>query len=411
MKIQPVRGTHDLYNQNLIKYNHVLKIVNRLAKVYCFDEIITPIFETTELFRKPLGKFSDVVLKEMYTFEDRNNSSLTLRPEYTTPMIRSAISNNLLEKIPQKLYGIGPMFRRERPQKGRFRQFNQINFEILGTNDIAADLELILLGDDILKNIFPDKKIDLIINSLGDQNTLKKFKEDLKIFFKKYKKDLSEESKNKIETNPLRILDSKDKDDIKINFDAPKIQEYYSKEANKKFDEIKNLLQDYSINYEINPNLVRGLDYYCHTVFEFKSKDLGSQDTLIGGGRYDGLIKLLGGPDIPGVGWAGGIDRIIMLMKNIVLSEKKIHLVLMNENIKSYGLKLLDLLRKNNIHVYIDYKYNLKKSLSNASKEKSKYAIIIGEDEFKNNTCTIKNLNNNTQQNISIDNIVNFLKE
>ena len=411
MKIQPVRGTHDLYNQNLIKYNQVLKIVNRLAKVYCFDEIITPIFETTELFQKPLGKYSDVVLKEMYTFEDRKNSSLTLRPEYTTPMIRSAISNNLLEKIPQKLFGIGPMFRRERPQKGRFRQFNQINFEILGTNDIAADLELILLGDDILKNIFPDKKIDLIINSLGDQNTLKKFKEDLKIFFKKYKKDLSEESKNKIETNPLRILDSKDKDDIKINFDAPKIQEYYSKEANKKFDEIKNLLQDYSINYEINPNLVRGLDYYCHTVFEFKSKDLGSQDTLIGGGRYDGLIKLLGGPDIPGVGWAGGIDRIIMLMKNIVLSEKKIHLVLMNENIKSYGLKLLDLLRKNNIHVYIDYKYNLKKSLSNASKEKSKYAIIIGEDEFKNNTCTIKNLNNNTQQNISIDNIVNFLKE
>ncbi len=411
MKIQPVRGTHDLYNQNLIKYNHVLKIVNRLAKVYCFDEIITPIFETTELFRKPLGKFSDVVLKEMYTFEDRNNSSLTLRPEYTTPMIRSAISNNLLEKIPQKLYGIGPMFRRERPQKGRFRQFNQINFEILGTNDIAADLELILLGDDILKSIFPDKKIDLIINSLGDQSTLKKFKEDLKIFFNKYKKDLSEESKNKIETNPLRILDSKDKDDIKINFNAPKIHDYYSKEANKKFDEIKGLLQEYSINYEINPNLVRGLDYYCHTVFEFKSKDLGSQDTLIGGGRYDGLIKLLGGPDMPGVGWAGGIDRIIMLMENIVLSEKKIHLVLMNEKIKSYGLKLLDLLRKNNIYAYLDYKYNLKKSLSNASKEKSKYAIIIGEDEFKNNTCTIKNLNNNTQQNISIDNIVNFLKE
>ena len=173
MKIQSVRGTHDLYAQQLEKFKFIIEIVNTYAHIYDFNEIITPIFEFTELFLKPLGENSDVVLKEMYTFDDRNDSSLTLRPEYTTPIIRAAISNNLLERLPTKLYGIGPMFRRERPQKGRFRQFNQINFEILGTHDMAADVDLILLADDILKKIFLNKKIKLVINSLGDKDTLK----------------------------------------------------------------------------------------------------------------------------------------------------------------------------------------------------------------------------------------------
>ena len=175
MKIQPVRGTHDLYGYELAKYRYVEKLVRNFSHLYDFSEIITPVFESTDLFTKPLGEHSDVVLKEMYTFKDRNDSSLTLRPEFTTPIIRAAISNNFLAKIPQKLYGIGPMFRRERPQKGRYRQFNQINFEILGTHDVTADVELILLADDILKNLFPNKKINLQLNSLGDQNTLKNF--------------------------------------------------------------------------------------------------------------------------------------------------------------------------------------------------------------------------------------------
>ena len=409
MKVQPIRGTHDLHGKSLAKYRHSQDLVKNFANIYNFNEIITPIFESSNLFKKPLGENSDVVLKEMYTFDDRNGSSLTLRPEYTTPMIRAAISNNLLEKIPQKLYGIGPMFRRERPQKGRYRQFNQINFEILGTHDVLADVELILLADDILKNLLPNNKIDLHINSLGDYDTLRKFKENLSLYYDKYKNELTIDSKNKIYSNPLRILDSKNINDIKINENAPKISDYYSIKARNKFENIKNLLIDSCINFEINSNLVRGLDYYCHTVFEFKTNDLGSQDTLIGGGRYDGLTKILGGPDIPGVGWAGGIDRIIMLMQDLVEKEKKVYLILIDENIKNYGFKVLNLLRKNKISVCFDYNYNLKKSLSSANQLNSKYAIIIGEDEVKNNSCTLKNLSKNSQKTISLEEIIKIL--
>jgi len=410
MKIQSVRGTHDLYAQQLEKFKFIIEIVNTYAHIYDFNEIITPIFEFTELFLKPLGEHSDVVLKEMYTFDDRNDSSLTLRPEYTTPIIRAAISNNLLERLPTKLYGIGPMFRRERPQKGRFRQFNQINFEILGSNDMAADAELILLADDILKKIFLNKKIKLEINSLGDKDTLKKFKNNLSVYFKKYKSKLSLDAQNRIESNPLRILDSKNKNDNEICQEAPKILDFYSKEAKNKFEEIKNLLSNYSIEFEVNPNLVRGLDYYCHTVFEFKSNELGSQDTLIGGGRYDGLTKILGGPDIPGVGWAGGVERIMMLIEEDIKVQQKTHLIVMKEDFRSYGLNILNKLRKNNVPIFFDYKYNLKKSLSYASNVNARYAIIIGEEEVKNHSYTIKDLKKNTQKTILFDSLISFLK-
>ena len=410
MKIQSVRGTHDLYAQQLEKFKFIQETVGEYAHIYDFNEIITPIFEFTELFLKPLGENSDVVLKEMYTFDDRNDSSLTLRPEYTTPIIRAAISNNLLERLPTKLYGIGPMFRRERPQKGRFRQFNQINFEILGSNDMAADAELILLADDILKKIFLNKKIKLEINSLGDKDTLKKFKNNLSVYFKKYKSKLSLDAQNRIESNPLRILDSKNKNDNEICQEAPKILDFYSKEAKNKFEEIKNLLSNYSIEFEVNPNLVRGLDYYCHTVFEFKSNELGSQDTLIGGGRYDGLTKILGGPDIPGVGWAGGVERIMMLIEEDIKVQQKTHLIVMKEDFRSYGLNILNKLRKNNVPIFFDYKYNLKKSLSFASNVNARYAIIIGEEEVKKHSYTIKDLKKNTQKTILFDSLISFLK-
>ena len=410
MKIQSVRGTHDLYAQQLEKFKFIIEIVNTYAHIYDFNEIITPIFEFTELFLKPLGEHSDVVLKEMYTFDDRNNTSLTLRPEYTTPIIRAAISNNLLERLPTKLYGIGPMFRRERPQKGRFRQFNQINFEILGTNDMAADVELILLADDILKKIFLNKKIKLVINSLGDKDTLIKFKHYLSAYFKKNKSKLSLDAQNRIESNPLRILDSKNKNDNDVSQEAPKISDFYSEEAKNKFEDVKNLLTNHSVEFEVNHSLVRGLDYYCHTVFEFKSNELGSQDTLIGGGRYDGLTKTLGGPDIPGVGWAGGVERIMMLIEEDIKVQQKTHLIVMKEDFRSYGLNILNKLRKNNIPVFFDYKYNLKKSLSFANNVNARYAIIIGEEEVKKHSYTIKDLKKNTQKTILLDPLISLLK-
>ena len=409
MKISPIRGTHDFFGQQVLKYRAIQDLISHYSRIYNFEEIITPIFESTELFKKPLGENSDVVLKEMYTFKDKNEDFITLRPEYTTPMLRAAISNNLLEKLPTKLYGIGPMFRRERPQKGRYRQFNQINFEILGTHDISADIELIILANNFLKNLLPEKKINLFINSLGDKDTLSNFNTALRNYFNQNKNKLSEESQSKIISNPIRILDSKDPADNEINSNAPKISDFYSNEAKEKFLNIQEILKDMSVDFSINRNLVRGLDYYCHTVFEFKTLDLGSQDTLIGGGRYDGLTKLLGGPDIPGVGWAGGIERLIMLMDDIKSFQKTIHLIIINESFREYGLKVADRLRKKNINVLFDYKYNLKKSLSYANQLGARYAIIIGEEEFQNNLCTLKDLNKNFQEKKTIENIIKDL--
>ena len=409
MKITPIRGTHDFFGQQVLKYRAIQDLISHYSRIYNFEEIITPIFESTELFKKPLGENSDVVLKEMYTFKDKNEDLLTLRPEYTTPMIRSAISNNLLEKLPKKLYGIGPMFRRERPQKGRYRQFNQINFEILGTHDISADIDLIILANNFLKNLLPEKKINLFINSLGDKNTLSNFSIALGNYFTQNKKKLTEESQSKIVSNPIRILDSKDPTDIEINLNAPKISDFYSNEAKEKFANIQQVLKEMSVDFSINTNLVRGLDYYCHTVFEFKTSDLGSQDTLIGGGRYDGLTKLLGGPDIPGVGWAGGIERLIMLMDDIKSLQKTIHLIIINESFREYGLKVANKLRSENINIHFDYKYNLKKSLSYANQLGARYAIIIGEEEVQKNLCTIKDLKRNVQEKKTIENIIKDL--
>ena len=409
MKLRPVRGTHDLFGEEIKKYNKIQRIVSNYAELNNFLELKTPIFEFTELFSKPLGEYSDVVLKEMYTFEDRNNDKLTLRPEYTTPMIRAAITNNLLNELPRKIFGIGPMFRRERPQKGRYRQFNQINFEIFGSEDYLSDLELISLANNILKSILPSSKITLNINSLGDRGSLAKYKKYLSKYFDDNKNKLSEESVNKIQSNPLRILDSKSKDDVEISKNAPLINEYISKESKNHFNQIINGLEYLKINYHENFKLVRGLDYYCSTVFEFKTQDLGSQDTLLGGGRYDGLISTLGGPDIPGIGWAAGIERILMLMEKTENSIKHIHIAVTEPKFKSHIINIFKFFNENKIPFYWNYKFNLKKSLSKANLDNANFAIIIGETEFNNNSYTIKNLNTGEQTELNIDKIKEYL--
>ena len=411
MKLRNVRGTHDLFGDEIKKYNKIYSIVSKNAELSNFEELQTPIFEFTELFSKPLGEQSDVVLKEMYTFKDRNDDLLTLRPEYTTPMIRAAITNNLMIDLPVKVFGIGPMFRRERPQKGRYRQFNQINFEIFGSNDYLADLELIVLGNDILKNLLPKTKFILNINSLGYRENLIKYKVNLSKYFDGKQKELSEDSKNKIYSNPLRILDSKIENDVKISNNAPLINEFISKEAKKHFDDIKKGLDNYKINYQENHKLVRGLDYYCSTVFEFKTNELGSQDTLLGGGRYDGLIGSLGGPDIPGIGWAAGIERISMLMVRENIKNKEIHLAINDPKYKSHLLQIIKFLKENKISFYWNYKYNLKKSLSKANSNKAKFAIIIGENEFNNNFFTIKRLSTGEQFELNINKIIEFFND
>ena len=318
MKIKPVRGTHDIFGEEIKKFNKIISEVKNTAQKFGFKELMTPIFESSELFKKPLGEHSDVVLKEMYTFNDRNKDEITLRPEYTTPMIRAAISNGLLNNLPAKFFGTGQMFRRERPQKGRYRQFNQINFENFGTDDFFADVEMINLANQLLKKILANNNFTLHINTLGSRENLQNFKKILSKYFKDHQNSLSIDSKSKIETNPLRILDSKNIQDKEIVLQSPKLIEFLSQAELKSYEEIKDCLNDLSIPIFEDLNLVRGLDYYCHTVFEFKTNEIGSQDTLIGGGRYNGLIKTLGGKDIPGIGWAGGIERIMLLMKDVI---------------------------------------------------------------------------------------------
>ena len=411
MKLRPVRGTHDIFGEEISKFNQILKVVSKNAKLKDFREIQTPIFEFSNLFSKPLGEHSDVVLKEMYSFEDRNNEFLTLRPEYTTPMIRAAITNNLLNDIPLKIFGIGPMFRRERPQKGRYRQFNQINFEILGTKDVLADVELISLSNIILNELLPRNKIILNINSLGDKHSLSNFKKNLAKYFNTHKKKLSNESVKKIDSNPLRILDSKFEEDIEISKSSPKIYEFLTKEAKMHYENLKKSLKVLDINFVEDFNLVRGLDYYCNTVFEFKTNSLGSQDTLLGGGRYDGLIKVLGGPDIPGIGWAAGIERIALLMESEKKINSTVHIAVTNEKFKDYFLYLQKYLSENKISYYWNYKYNLKKSFTKANTSSASYIIIIGENEFNGNFYTIKNLLTGEQKELMLDQINNFLND
>ena len=411
MKLRPVRGTHDIFGEEISKFNQILKVVSKNAKLKDFREIQTPIFEFSNLFSKPLGEHSDVVLKEMYSFEDRNNEFLTLRPEYTTPMIRAAITNNLLNDIPLKIFGIGPMFRRERPQKGRYRQFNQINFEILGTKDVLADVELISLSNIILNELLPRNKIILNINSLGDKHSLSNFKKNLGKYFNTHKKKLSNESVKKIDSNPLRILDSKLEEDIEISKSSPKIYEFLTKEAKMHYENLKKSLKLLDINFVEDFNLVRGLDYYCNTVFEFKTNSLGSQDTLLGGGRYDGLIKVLGGPDIPGIGWAAGIERIALLMESEKKINSNVHIAVTNEKFIDYFLHLQKYLSENKISYYWNYKYNLKKSFTKANTSSASYIIIIGENEFNGNFYTIKNLMTGEQKELMLDQIYNFLND
>ena len=410
MKINPIRGTHDLFGDEIKKFNKIISEVKFVANQFNFNELITPIFESSELFKKPLGELSDVVLKEMYTFKDRNEEEITLRPEYTTPMIRAAISNGLLNNLPAKFFGTGPMFRRERPQKGRYRQFNQINFENFGSNDFFADVEIIHLANTILKKILPYSKIKLHINSLGTKENLRKYKKVLSIFFNENKTLLSNESSHKINSNPLRILDSKNEEDKEIINKSPKLIEFLSKADLQDYSEIKKCLIDLEIPIYENLNLVRGLDYYCNTVFEFKTNEIGSQDTLIGGGRYNGLIKTLGGKDIPGVGWAGGIERIMLLMKNVPTDDRAIHLAVLDPNFKIQAIKIYNFLIKNNLSVYWNYKYNLKKSLSTANEKKANYILIIGENENANNNFSVKNLSNGNQEVKNINNILDFIK-
>ena len=385
-KITNIRGMRDLLVKDSEKKRSIELIAKKLADNYGYQEINTPIVEYSSVYNKSLGESSDIVNKEMYNFKDEKDRSLSLRPEATAGIARAIASNGLLGsgdyRIPLKFFLFGPMFRYERPQKGRYRQFYQINFEYFSNSSPECDVELISLAYNFLLQI--KSPINLHINTLGDSKSRNKFKNKLLLYLEKYKNDLSEDSKKRLYINPLRILDTKNKSDLKIIKDAPKITSFLSADSKKYYENVKSLLENLKIEFKENLNLVRGLDYYKETVFEFKTEGLGNQqDTILGGGRYSGLVKMFGGTDLDGAGWAAGLDRLIQITPNYQIAPPLASIVFKEKYILQ-AINLVDKLRSSNkVKGYINILYNSaeSKQIKNASKLKSKYIIFIEDIE------------------------------
>jgi histidyl-tRNA synthetase len=395
--LQPVRGTHDFLPEEQRRHRAVVDTARRTAAGYGYQEIATPIFEFTEVFARPIGETSDIVSKEMYTFTDRGGDEITLRPEYTAGIVRAVISNGLTQSLPLKFFAAGPMFRYERPAKGRFRQFHQIDVELIGVAQPQGDVEMIALGADILDKLGVLQRTVLELNTLGDAVSRQAYRQALVDYYAKHRSALSADSLARLERNPLRILDSKDEGDKRINADAPSIADYLTAEAKSFFNAVQAGLDLLAISYRVSPRLVRGLDYYCHTAFEFVTTDLGAQGTVLGGGRYDGLMGVMGGPETPGVGWAAGVERLASLMREPAAPPRPIAVIPVGEQGEAEALKLAYALRRAG-HV-IDYGYsgNLKKRMERANKINARAAVILGEDELRRSAATLRDLDTREQ--------------
>lgn len=396
---QNVRGMQDLFNEQADKYNLVVNTARQVSETYNFHEIITPIVEESNLFERSVGDGSDIVMKELYKFEDRGGNLLALRPEFTAGIARSFLNNSELnQSLPQKLFSYGPLFRYDRPQKGRYRQLNQINFEYIGNKEYIADVEIIYLFYTILQKLGL-KNITLEINSLGSNECKKKYESALKKYFTKFKDKLSEDSKVRLEKNPLRILDSKEECDKLLVKDAPKISEFYTEEEKEFYSNILKTLDKLGVSYFSNPLLVRGLDYYTSTVFEYTTTDLGAQSSVGGGGRYDNLIGEIGNEDVPSVGCAGGIERLMLLINKEIKKEKElIAIIPISENENDYCIDLATKLRNQGKNIELIYSGKFKKKMEKMNKCNADYAIIVGEDEVKSGKLKIKDLKTSQEE-------------
>ena len=408
-KLRTVRGVHDLLPNELHKHHNVINIGLEISDKYNYSQIQIPIFEFSEVFTRPLGKSSDIVTKENYVFKDRSEDELMLRPEGTSGVVRAFLNAGLTQDIPQRFSYYGPMFRYERPQKGRLRQFNQFGIECLGLNSSMADIEVISLGNDFLDQLKILDKINLKINTLGDFDSRKRYRESLINYFNDYKTKLSKDSLNRLLINPLRILDSKNEEDQKIIHNAPSILEHLNYESKKRFEDICKGLDHLNIKYKIDQNLVRGLDYYCHTAFEFTTNELGSQGAVLAGGRYDGLSKMLGGSNVPGVGWAAGIERLALMIRSEYVNKTDVALIGQSENYNFFLLPILKKLIQQRIKSEIIYTGNLSKKLKRANKIQASYAIILGEEEVSKNVLKFKDLVSGNEELFNLDQIIQKL--
>ena len=401
--LQPVRGTHDILPDEMRRHRRVVETARDLAERYGYQEMSTPIFEFTEVFRRPLGETSDVVAKEMYSFADRGGEDITLRPEATAGVARAFLSANLTHDLPCKFFCHGPMFRYDRPQKGRQRQFHQINVELLGVAEPLGDIEMIALAIDILADLGVLARTKLEINTLGDPESRKAYRDVLVDYFSGHRDKLSAESADRLSRNPLRILDSKDAGDRRMVAGAPSLHDHLNQASRDFFAAVTEGLDALGIAYAVNRRLVRGLDYYTHSIFEITTEDLGAQATVLGGGRYDGLIELLGGPPTPGVGWAGGIERLAMLMPDAPPARRPIALVPIGAAAEGKALLIAQALRQAGFAVDLGFSGNLKKRMRRANKAGARAAVILGDDELASNAATVRDLESGEQELISLD--------
>jgi histidyl-tRNA synthetase len=388
--LQPLRGTRDLLPEECRKFRHVEEVALRLAKLYGFEEIETPMLEPAAVFKRSLGDTSDIVSKQMYMFKDLGGDDVVLRPEGTAGVARAFISEGLTQSLPLKLLYRGPMFRYERPQKGRYRQFYQFGVELLGVEKPQADVELIILASHILRELKLTGDIKLHLNTIGDAESRAAYREKLVAYLETRKSELSQDSLERLVRNPLRILDSKDEGDRKVVADAPSLSGSLNDVSRKFFDELTNGLASAGIEPFIDPLLVRGLDYYCHTVFEFTTNALGSQNAILAGGRYDNLISDLGGPKTPGVGWASGIDRLILMLGELPKGTAPVAIVPLGEEAEREALKLTQELREAGIAADLGYGGNMGKRMKRADKIGARCAVILGSDEMAKGIVQIK---------------------
>ena len=405
-KLQPARGTSDLLPAAMAAHRLVIDTAQDAAGRYGFQQMATPIFEFTEVFARPLGDSSDVVTKETYNFTDRGGESFTLRPENTAGVVRAMISNGLTQSLPLKYFYAGPMFRYERPQKGRMRQFHQIGIEYLGPTEALADAEIIACGARVLADLGVLDKCTLHLNSLGDSESRTAYRAALVAFFTQHEAALSPDSQARLKTNPLRILDSKDANDRALLADAPRLQDHLNETSRAHFASVTAALDTAGISWQFDPLLVRGLDYYCHTAFEFITDALGAQGTVLGGGRYDGLSEMLGGPAVAGVGWAAGVERLAMLVGDVNPAAPTIAVVSAEATADAPAFALAERLRSAGFAVDLPTSGNMGKKMKKADKAGVTIALIMGGAEIEADTVQLRHLGDGSQSEVQSDQII-----
>ena len=410
-QIRSIKGTQDILPKESLKWRILEKKIHDTMELFNYGEIRTPAFEKTELFDRGVGMQTDIVTKEMYSWVDQGGETLTLKPELTAPVSRAYIQHSLgIQKPLTKLYYIDALFRRERPQKGRFRQFHQFGVEAFGSEHPEIDSEIISIAVRLFKELGV-KDLTLKLNSIGSENCREDYKKELKKFLKPHLNDLSANSQKRFENNPLRILDTKSPAEMEIIKNAPRISTFWTKEDEEHFKELCTLLDTLKIKYTIDSNLVRGLDYYSRTTFEIIAPSLGAQNAICGGGRYDKLIEMIGGKPTPGIGFAAGIERILMSLENYPDSNTiDIFVAGIGPNVRQTVFMVADELRQNNLSTECDMlRRSIKSQLREANKIGAKYAIIIGDKELEKNIAEVKNLENGNQEKVEIESIISHM--